>query len=407
MKVLLSAYACEPNKGSEPGVGWNWTRALVKRGYAVHLITRSNNRPSIDVVLASEKMPLAVSYYDLPAWARAWKKWPGGIYLYYLLWQIGAYRLARKLHSTEKFDRVQHSTFASFRQPSFMGGLGIPFVFGPVGGGEPMPPSFRPGLPFAARLIERFRDMGSSLTSLDPMMLYTFSSATLIACTTADTLAKIPRRFHGKCIVQQAIGINDSEICPPSELVVQSPRFLFIGRLLYWKGIHLALRALAQVRLSVPVASMMIIGDGSDREWLRQIAQDAGVTDAVEWVSALPHEEILQQYRDNLAFVFPSLHDSGGMVVLEALASGLPVVCLNLGGPGVLVTRNCGLVIEAQQHDEASVIKSLANAMTLLATNPKLRERLAENTTSRARELTWDRAAETIHSSSLLGSERT
>ncbi len=405
MKVLLSAYACEPDKGSEPGVGWNWARALVKRGYAVHLITRSNNQPSIDVALATEKIPLAVSYYDLPAWARKWKKRPGGIYIYYLLWQLGAYRLAKALHAKENFDRVQHSTFASFRQPSFMGGLGIPFIFGPVGGGEPMPSSFRPGVPFAARIIERLRDIGSSLTSFDPMMLHTFSSATLIACTTSDTLAKIPTRFHEKCIVQQAIGINDSEICPPPELTVQAPRFLYIGRLLYWKGIHLALRALAEVRVSVPTASMMIIGDGSDREWLKGVAAQAGVADAVEWVAALPHEEILRQYYDKVAFVFPSLHDSGGMVVLEALASGLPVVCLNLGGPGVLVNRSCGLVIEARQHDEASVVKSLASAMTLLATNPALRARLAANTTSRARELTWDRVAERVHSSALLGVE--
>ena len=47
MKVLLSAYACEPNKGSEPAVGWNWALALTRRGYDVHVITRSNNRAPI------------------------------------------------------------------------------------------------------------------------------------------------------------------------------------------------------------------------------------------------------------------------------------------------------------------------------------------------------------------------
>ena len=136
MKILLSAYACEPNKGSEPGVGWNWTEALLQLGHSIHLITRSNNRPSIEGALPRETPRLVITYYDLPHWTRMWKRWPGGIYFYYLFWQMGAYRLARELHALQRFDRVQHSTFASFRQPSFMGRLGIPFIFGPVGGGR-------------------------------------------------------------------------------------------------------------------------------------------------------------------------------------------------------------------------------------------------------------------------------
>lgn len=406
MKILLSAYACEPNKGSEPAVGWNWARALVKRGYRVHLITRGNNRPSIEAAMRSEELPLAITYHDLSGWSQVWKHWPGGIYLYYLFWQIGAYRLAKKLHAVQSFDRVQHSTFASFRQPSFMGGLGIPFVFGPVGGGEPMPRGFRRGIPLSGRVIETFRDLANTLTSYDPMMLYTFSKAALIACTTRDTLAKIPRRFHSKCIVLPAIGIDEGEITAASGPPRQPPRFLFIGRLLYWKGLHLALRALAQVRLSVPHATMKIIGTGRDHSWLKEIAEEVGVADSIEWLSTIPHQKILQEYRDNVAFVFPSLHDSGGMVVLEALAAGLPVVCLNLGGPGEIVTASCGIRVEAQRQDETSVVKSLANAMTAVATDAELRANLAANTVIRAQELTWDRAAQTLHSSTFLGKER-
>src|SRR5579863_8818497 len=139
VKLLVSAYACEPGKGSEPGVGWNWVQALVRRGYHVQVITRSNNREAIENDSTWRREELAFHYYDLPGWMRRWKRWPGGIYLYYLLWQIGALRVARRLHAAERFDRVHHVTFASYRQPSFMGRLGIPFIFGPVGGGETTP----------------------------------------------------------------------------------------------------------------------------------------------------------------------------------------------------------------------------------------------------------------------------
>ena len=405
MKILLSAYACEPNKGSEPAVGWNWTRSLIDQGHDVHLITRSNNKPSIDAFQAVEPLPFNVSYYDLPQWTRVWKFWPGGIYLYYLLWQIGAYRLAKKLHSAKAFDRVQHSTFASFRQPSFMGGLGIPFIFGPVGGGESMPAQLRRGVPRAGQMTETLRELGNALTSYDPMMLYTFSRATVIACTTADTLAKIPQRFHRKCMVLPAIGITESEIQEPARVALQKPQFLFIGRLIYWKGVHLALRALALVRTQLPQASMKIIGKGSEEAWLKQVADEAGVKDCVQWLPAVPHESIQQEYGNNVAFVFPSLHDSGGMVVLESLAAGLPVICLKLGGPGEIVTPSCGFRIEAGQQDEEAIIRSLADAMISIATDAKLRESLSRNAPYRARELTWYRAAQKLHSSPLLDAQ--
>ncbi len=95
MKLLLSAYACEPSKGSEPGVGWNWAQALFRRGYNVHVITRSNNRVDIESVGKRQPNP-CFHYHDLPKWARFWKYWPGGIYLYYLLWQVGAYQIAKQ-----------------------------------------------------------------------------------------------------------------------------------------------------------------------------------------------------------------------------------------------------------------------------------------------------------------------
>jgi glycosyltransferase involved in cell wall biosynthesis len=402
MKILLSAYACEPNKGSEPAVGWNWTRSLIDQGHAVHVITRSNNQPSIDAFQAVEKIPLEVSYYDLPQWARRFKFWPGGIYLYYLLWQIGAYRLAKTLHSAKAFDRVQHSTFASFRQPSFMGGLGIPFIFGPVGGGESMPHQLRRGVPRAGQVTETLRELGNAFISYDPMMLHTFSQATVIACTTGDTLAKIPRRFHRKCMVLPAIGISESEIQDSAEVTIQKPQFLFIGRLLYWKGVHLALRALALVRAKVPQATMKIIGEGSDGEWLRKVADDAGVKDCIQWLASVPHKNIQQEYGSNVAFVFPSLHDSGGMVVLEALAAGLPVICLKLGGPGEIVTPACGFRIDAQQLDEEAIVKLLADAMISIATDAKLRESLSKNAPARAKELTWREGARKLHSSPLL-----
>ena len=138
LKILLSAYACEPDKGSEPAVGWNWAIELSKRGHMVWVITRSNNREAIETAVRSNPQLLAIHfhYFDLGRWARRWKKAPAGIQIYYLLWQFGATKLAKQLNQEVNFDLVHHVTFVGLRQPSFMGALGIPFIFGPVAGGQ-------------------------------------------------------------------------------------------------------------------------------------------------------------------------------------------------------------------------------------------------------------------------------
>jgi len=401
MKILLSAYACEPNKGSEPGVGWNWTLALARRGYEVHVITRSNNRPNIEGAHEPLKSRVAFHYHDLPHWARFWKYWPGGIYLYYLLWQIGAYRLAKVLHSSEQFELVHHITFVSHRQPSFMGNLGIPFIFGPVGGGETMPRQLRKSIPWSARIAEFLRDVGSRLVAIDPLMRRTYSRAHVIACATEETLKAIPLRFRSKCMVQRAIGIDGYPKSQPA--VVEGsdqyePHFLFVGRLLYWKGLNLALHALVRVRKEIPDVKLRVIGEGSDSRWLAQVAERAKIADAVEWIPRKPQTELEAEYRRNIGFVFPSLHDSGGMVVIEALAAGSPVICLNLGGPGSIVNASCGFALQVGGKTEATVIEELALAMISLAREPGLRRRFSQGAVQRASEVTWDAAAEAIYS---------
>ena len=144
LKVLLSAYACEPGKGSEPGVGWNFALQMAK-DHEVWVLTRANNRSAIELGLCQiSSRKLHFIYYDLPRWARWWKRGSRGIQLYYYLWQIGIYFVARKLHAHIQFDLAHHVTFGKYWSPSLISLLPIPFVWGPVGGGESAPKAFWP-----------------------------------------------------------------------------------------------------------------------------------------------------------------------------------------------------------------------------------------------------------------------
>jgi glycosyltransferase involved in cell wall biosynthesis len=393
LKVLLSAYACEPGKGSEPGMGWHWAVEIARLGHEVHILTRANNVPACERGLASlSGLRLSVHGYDLPRWARWWKEGQRGVRLYYVLWQWGALRRAQALNRAQRFDLVHHITFAVWRHPSFMGRLGIPFVFGPVGGGEDTPRALRQSLPLRAKIVEVLRAAANRLAALDPLLLSTLRRASLVLYKTTDTLAHIPRRFHAKCICIQDVA-TDKDGVAQSPAFSSGPNVLFSGRLLYWKGVHLALRALAQVRTQLPDARLTIVGDGRDRPWLQNLARELGLESAVDWRGLLAHPEVLRIYATHTAFVFPSLHDSGGTVVMESLAQGLPVVCLDLGGPGAILPAQCGVKIPAHGRTEEQVVADLAAAMIRLATDAELHATLAANALEAARRMTWSALA--------------
>jgi glycosyltransferase involved in cell wall biosynthesis len=358
----------------------------------VHVLTRANNVRAIENELAKVSgLKLAIHGYDLPKWARWWKKGSRGMRLYYVLWQRGAYRYAQKLHARQRFDLVHHITFGVFRHPSFMGRLGIPFIFGPIGGGEYAPQSLLRSLPLRGRIAERMRNAANRAASFDPLVQGAFRRATLICCNTAETMERVPAHYRGKTICVHDVA-SDAAAIASNPSPGAGPRFLFVGRLLYWKGVHLALRALAELRREVPDAEFTIVGDGRDRAWLEALVQQLNLGKAVQWRGWLPRAEVQQLYAAHCAFLFPSLHDSGGTVVLEAMSQGLPVICLDLGGPGSILPAGCGAKITARGRSEEQVIADLTEAMKKLATHSGWRDELAANALKAARAMTW-----TIH----------
>jgi glycosyltransferase involved in cell wall biosynthesis len=110
-------------------------------------------------------------------------------------------------------------------------------------------------------------------------------------------------------------------------------RLLYVGRLLEWKGIDIALRAVRQLKRWQLDVRFTIVGDGPARSRLAKLAQKLELSEIVEWAGCIPQRAVGDHYRAADLFLFPSLRDSGGMAVLEALAHGLPVVCTELGGP--------------------------------------------------------------------------
>lgn len=402
-RILLSAYACEPGRGSEPGVGWNWALALARLGNEVWVITRENNRSVIEQSLSrvgdSVRRNLHFCYYDLPAWARRWKPLPLGVYVYYACWQRAIVPLARSLHRQVQFNLVQHITFGSWRQPSFLYRLGVPFIFGPVGGGEMAPMALERGFPIGERLRSTVRGSTNWLALWNPWLRQCLQRAVLVIGRTPET-SRWVTRAGGAAAQSLEIGIDATAIDlgsrGPRE-TTQELRCLFAGRLVGWKGAHLAIEAIAKARALGADVTLTIIGRGPLRGRLDELVSDLGVQTGVKFIDWLAQSDLFEQYHHHDLLLFPSTQDSGGTVVLEALAHGLPVVCLDLGGPAVLVDPSCGAIVGTEGRSQEEVTDALATVLKSLDSRRDALAALARGAGEKALENTWEASVKRVY----------
>ncbi len=375
LRVLISAYSCQPGKGSEPGVGWNIATGMAKH-HDVWVLTRTFNRPVIEAALA--KCPvkgLEFIYFDLPRWATWWKKDNRGIQAYYYLWQLLALRSARGAHQRLHFDIAHHATFVKYWAPSCLARLGIPYLWGPVGGGDATPLPFWRTYSLRGRWYEFRREVARWLAEKDPAVRRTARHCSHALATTKATRARALALGATACDVLSQTAIAPEELAAVTPAFLDEPvRFVSIGSLLHLKGFHLGLEAFARANLQG--AEYWIIGDGPERGRLERLALTLGIHGSVSFLGQLDRTEVIRRLGDCTALVHPSLHESGGFVCVEAMASGRPVVCLALGGPAVLVGEDCGFVVAAQSPSE--VIEALAFAMTRLGCDAQFARDLGE-----------------------------
>lgn len=393
VRILLSAYACEPGTGSEPAVGWNLALELAE-AHDVVVLTRANNRATVQRYLEanpSDRHPHFV-YVDLPPWLRFWKRGGRGVQLYYYLWQLWAIPAARREHRRSPFDILHHVTFVRYWAPSCLAFVGAPFVWGPVGGGEDVPAGLYERMPPDARRFERLRNLARWLGEHDPLVRLTARrSAVALATTdqTADRLRRIgARRIH---VVSQ-VGLSNDDVAQlrGSAKATGGFHLVSLGNLIYWKGHELALRAFA--RAAVEGATYTLVGDGPERRRLEDLARELGVADAVSITGRLPRAQALDLLLRSDALLHPSLHDSGGFACLEAMGAGKPVLYLNVGGPAVIVGGVAGIAIDAREPGQ--VIDDLAATICRLVTQPGLAAALGDAGRRRVREeFMWSRVA--------------
>lgn len=354
MKLLLSAIACNPFGGSETIYGWYVISALAKE-YSCFVITEEANRKDIEKAEAMGLVPDSMSFRylgtDLPyhrnrlsARLQSWKR--------YIKFSKNVLGAARAWHHEEGFDLVQHVTYTTWRVPSSLWQLGIPFIWGPISGTEIFPPTCLGSLSPQARVFEMLRTIQTRLA---------LGSRTVRDC--ARHAFRIPVPHH------QAVGFLSKlrgttagvELChnfffPDSRMVelrVSRPpldsgkplRAFGAGNLEGRKGVAIALEAIALAKKQGVRVEYHVTSRGPELNHLKALAVKLGLTDQVilgERFEAMDFAAALATFD---VCLLPSLRDGAGLSIMEAMLAGCVPIVADWCGPAEFVIEGCGFKV--------------------------------------------------------------
>ncbi len=359
-RVLLSAYACHPTTGSEPGVGWEFLRAALELSDEVWLLTRpKNERPVLDALPDVDRARVHVVGHDLSATAQRLKHLvPVGTQLYYVQWQRTAVARVRAAHADSPFDLGHHVTFGSDWMPAALCLQDdFPVVLGPVGGSTRPPARLWRFLGVRGAAVETVRLVASSLGRAAVGNAAARRAALLLAYN--DDERGTVGRGADRLVVESTAMMDPHR--PRSADEADPGLIVGVGRLLPWKGWTIAIDALDQLPASW---RLVLLGRGPDARRLAARARRRGLADRVTVVPRLDtRADVFSLMRHARVVVFPSLRESGGWVVAEAVAQGVPVVALDWGGPGQMLRSAGGSPVPVRGVPAREVVEQFAAAI--------------------------------------------
>jgi len=405
--LVVSHYASERN-GGEGSIPLRLFGRLRARGVEAWLLTHVSARAELSQLLPAADFQRVIFARGVRGFGPVFtwgERLPAGLRT--IAWgitqlerQVAMVPVARRLVRELAIDVVHQPISVSPVIPSPLTRLGAAVVMGPLNGGMELPPAFTGRDSSLYALTKAVRPVAA--TALNRLM-HGRPEADVVLVANDRTRALLPRSARGNVTEISDMGVvlaswpvpdepvpGDAvpgDVVPdelvPDELVPDEPptaawegrpaRFLFLGRLVGWKGVDILLDAFALARERVP-ASLEIVGDGPERARLAEHADRTGRGAEVFFRGWLDPDECARRMRACDAYVSASLQESGGIAVLEAMACARPVIVSAWGGHLASVDAAVGVLADVSSR--GVLVQEMADAMVRLARDPGLRARL-------------------------------
>lgn len=404
-KVLVIAYACEPNKTSEPGVGWNFVKEISK-SFETTVITRANNRVHVE----NEKInSVNFEYFDLPRffiWLK--KRMPLGTQFYYFVWQWAVYLKWRKKIKSEdlKFKLLHHLNFGItwITPPAFL--YKIPFVWGPIGGGDIVPFRFLKTMRNRAIIQESFYRLITNISKISIFSYLTVRKSNAIVFRNESAKKSFLKYNDAKYIVISETATSISNIETP-KTIQKNMHAICVGRMNYWKGFLFAVKGFHSFLNKGGKGKLELFGDGTEKDIIENYIELNNLQKHIFIRGFVDNSIVLKKMKEANVLIHPSFRDGGSWAIMEAMSNGLPVICLNTSGPKDMVTEECGLLINMKSPNQ--VVQDIGVGLLELFNDEKKYRQLSGNAIRRiVEEYNWEKRGEQIKEvyEHVLGDER-
>lgn len=411
LKILMSAYACEPGAGSEYGVGWMVPTTMARKypEDQIFVLTRSRCKEKIEKALANDSSLANIHflYYDIPSWMfyknEMQSNW--GEQINYLLWQWLVRKFVRKMNKIYHFDIFHHLTFNQYRTPSPGFWLDIPFVMGPIGGAECIAPAFWEDLEPNTVKKEGIWQKGKDL-KIFKWFNTRKKNNKVILCSCKENLNRLkPYGNKSRLELMPAIAFDKKDFADISQNETQDTfEMIYAGKAWDWKGIHIFLKA-AKVALMDKLSaksqqkwSIKLIGIRFEEEQKKVMGwvDELGLQNHVTLIPFIQRSELLKMLANCSLSVYPAFRDSGSMSVLEACALGCPSICFNAGGQDVFSDEILLKVDVADSYSET--MNRFSEKLFWAYEHPQELKKIGRKAKAWVEEmLTWDRRVEDFH----------
>jgi glycosyltransferase involved in cell wall biosynthesis len=388
MNILLSAYSCHPARGSESGIGWGWLYELSKY-HQIWLLFYAGQGQTEAVEEATKRLPNRKKIHliglNVP---RLFQK---RFYRFrYEMWQIKAYIVAKKIVKANKIDLIHQVTIAAWWFSGYYYLLSRKLIWGPISGGQYIPFKAFPFLRIRDKFYEAFRALFTRiLIRLSVSTQENFRKAQIVLASNESSL-KLFNRFRKKkkCVLFSDTGIQKNVVKKGNSKKNSKLQLLWSGLLIPRKNFGLLLEAVKL--LPGDGWELIVAGDGNlMRYWKNKVSQTK-IAPQIRFLGKVPFEEMKDLYSEADIFVFPSLREASGSVILEAMTNGLPVIALELNGAKYIVEQDCGILIPVK--DRIQMINDFKNAIIKLWQNNELRYEMGENGRKRVEEnFIWEK----------------
>ena len=399
LNILINAYACSPNWGSEQGMGWNWITNIAKH-CKCHVITEGEWRIEIEDALKEHPLRENITFYYNPVPQKVrdmcWNQGDWRFYYYYHKWQKSTLKIAKQICNEHKIDVIHQLNMVGFREPGLLWKIkGIPYVWGPVGGMENIPTSYLKNVGFKQNLFCRIKNTINTLQ-------YRYQPSVRKAVKNSDVLISavkgVERVFkeiykRESILINETgcnIGVKDGTDDTDTKKSIGTLNLIWVGKFDFRKQLEIALQTIAKLK-GIDV-KLHICGTGSDQQVnaYRELCTSLGIDDKCIWYGKTDNKKVLELMQEMDIFFFTSIMDLTSTVVLEAIQNKLPIICHDTCGFGNIVNDSIGRKIELRTpqdsiNDFATIIEELySNRDTLTAMRPNF-DKVAEELTYEAK----------------------